>query len=310
MEAHSEHYGSRLHHHWRASEGQLLFESLPSPTGISVSRIASAGNYGMVVPVPAEDSYALSLELIHYERGELWLDGKPHRQQQLWKGHSAFFDLRASTEAYLLDPFDFLHFHMPRRFLIEYAKREGLSRFRDLEVPIGFGMDDPIIAHLGATLIPAIDRAQEANRLFVDHVTAALTAHILGTYGGNLRATARIHGGLPGWQLRKAKELIESKLDGDLTIADIALECGLTPSYFSRQFARSTGLAPHRWLLKRRVEKAKSLMRETNLRLSEIALACGFADQSHFTRVFSGAEGTTPRLWRAEIRSRIPSDDQ
>lgn len=298
----SEHYGARVHHHWRAEEGQLLFASLPSPTGISVSRIASAGHYGMVVPVPAEDSYALSLELIDYERGELWLDGKQHKQQQLWKGHSAFYDLRAATEAYLVDPFDFLHFHMPRRYITEYANREGLSGFRDLEVPTGFGMNDPIIAHLGATLIPAIDRAQEANRLFVDHVTAALTAHVLATYGGNLGLRSRLQGGLAGWQLRRAKELIESKLDGDMTIADIALECGLSPSYFSRQFARSTGLAPHRWLLQRRVDRAKSLMRETELKLSEIAIACGFADQSHFTRVFVGIEGTTPRLWRAELR--------
>jgi len=256
----------------------------------------------MVVPVPAEDSYALSLELIDYEQGELWLDGKSHRQQQLWKGHSAFYDLRASTEAYLVDPFDFLHFHMPRAFLTEYAIKEGLRGFRDLEVPTGFGIDDPIVSHLGATLLPAIDRPSEANRLFVDHVTAALTAHVLATYGGMLTAGPRMQGGLSRWQLRKAQELIESKLDGDLSIADIALECGLTPSYFSRQFARSTGLAPHRWLLKRRIDKAKSLMRETTLKLSEIALASGFADQSHFSRVFSRLEHTTPNVWRAGLQ--------
>lgn len=297
-----DHYGARVHHHWRAEEGQLLFASLPSPAGVSVSRIASAGNYGMVVPVPPEDSYALSLELIDYEQGELWLDGRQHRQQQLWKGHSAFYDLRARTEAHLVDPFDFLHFHIPRRFLADFADREGLARFLDLEVPTGFGIDDPIIAHLGATLLPAIDRSGEASRLFIDYVTGALTAHILSRYAGAARSRPRSGGGLSGWQLRRAKELIEAKLDGDLTIADIAQECGLTPSYFSRQFARSTGLVPHRWLLKRRVEKAKSLLRESDLKLSEIALACGFSDQSHFTRVFSSMENATPRLWRGRFR--------
>ncbi len=106
------------------------------------------------------------------------------------------------------------------------------------------------------------------------------------------------------WRLKRAKDLIASRLSGNLTIAEIAADCGLTPSYFTRQFAASTGMTPHRWLLKMRVEAAKQLISEGRLSLVEVALSCGFADQSHLTRIFSREVGTPPRTWARKMLPR------
>jgi AraC family transcriptional regulator len=72
----------------------------------------------------------------------------------------------------------------------------------------------------------------------------------------------------------------------------------LSVSHFSRAFHKSTGLAPHAWLLQARVESAKAMLRSGDASLSAIARACGFADQSHFARVFTSRVGLSPGAWR------------
>ena len=89
-----------------------------------------------------------------------------------------------------------------------------------------------------------------------------------------------------------------TNLGRDITLSELANECGLSLSYFTRAFKRSTGDAPHRWLLRQRVQHAKTLLREKQMSLAEIAIVCGFSDQSHFTRVFGAHIGQAPGVWR------------
>ncbi|WP_224787811.1 helix-turn-helix transcriptional regulator [Pseudomonas fluorescens] len=81
-------------------------------------------------------------------------------------------------------------------------------------------------------------------------------------------------------------------------IATIAHECGSSRAHFSRAFSRSVGAPPYRWLRTMRIERAKDLLRHSTNTLSEIAVTCGFTDQSHFNRVFRCATGATPGRWR------------
>lgn len=80
----------------------------------------------------------------------------------------------------------------------------------------------------------------------------------------------------------------------------MASACGLSRSYFVKAFYQTTGLPPHRWLIVQRVERAKEWMRNSGLPLSMIADACGFTDQSHFSRTFTRLTGVSPRRWRAD----------
>ncbi|MGJ4889336.1 helix-turn-helix domain-containing protein [Bradyrhizobium sp. HKCCYLS3077] len=295
-------YGTRLDEHWRgqSSVSSLLVKGR-SNNDITVARVIAGPGFGFVEHVPPEEGYAFSLELIDYQKGELWLGGRNTPQTNLLRNHSVFFDLRNGVDAKLEDPFDFVHFHIPRRYFADLAAAGGMSAADELRVESGHGFFDPVLMHLGLAMLPALDRPAEVNQLFLDHTMIALCSHIAGTYGVAIepRAVAK---GLAGWRLRRAKDLIASRLNGDISIAEIAAECGLTPSYFARQFAEATGTTPHRWLLKMRVEQAKQLMAEGRLSLADVAMACGFADQSHFTRVFSRETGATPRAWRDQLR--------
>jgi AraC family transcriptional regulator len=106
---------------------------------------------------------------------------------------------------------------------------------------------------------------------------------------------------LSPWQERRAKEMMASHMDRGLSIAQIASECSLSRSHFSRAFKKNTGVSPRDWFLQMRLDKAKSLLTETQLTISRISLDCGFADQSHFTRVFTRVTGLTPFSWRRSL---------
>jgi AraC family transcriptional regulator len=99
-------------------------------------------------------------------------------------------------------------------------------------------------------------------------------------------------------KLQRQVNLINVNLAHDLSIAEIAHECGLSSGYFARAFKRSTGVPPYQLLTKMRVERAKELLKDPRCELADIALLCGFVDQSHFTRVFSRSEGYSPGRWR------------
>lgn len=105
-------------------------------------------------------------------------------------------------------------------------------------------------------------------------------------------------GGLAPWQQRRAIELMSSRLGEEISLTSLANECGLSVRHFARAFRESTGVAPHQWLLRHRVDRARELLKTKALSLADVASFCGFADQSHFTRVFKGIAGVSPGSWR------------
>lgn len=114
-----------------------------------------------------------------------------------------------------------------------------------------------------------------------------------------LRATSQV-GGLSPRQLHRACDFIAEHLADDIFLDDLAELTGLTAKHFSRAFRQSTGLPPHQYLILQRVEAAKRHLIEGRMSLANIALACGFADQSHFTATFRKAVGASPRAWRLQ----------
>jgi AraC-like DNA-binding protein len=110
------------------------------------------------------------------------------------------------------------------------------------------------------------------------------------------RTTAKA--GLAPWQERRAKELLSGNLTRQVSLAEVAAECALSRGHFSKAFKATTGHSPHAWLIERRIEAARQMLQASTASLSEIAIACGFADQSHLTRVFGARVGSSPAQWR------------
>jgi AraC family transcriptional regulator len=105
-------------------------------------------------------------------------------------------------------------------------------------------------------------------------------------------------GGLAAWQANRALEYIEDNFGSKIAIREMAECVVLSKSHFSREFRHSLGCSPMAYVAALRVERAKLMMTSTRQRLTEIALACGFSDQSHLTRSFRRVVGMTPARWR------------
>lgn len=104
--------------------------------------------------------------------------------------------------------------------------------------------------------------------------------------------------GLAPWQARKTVALIEKNLEAGIRVSDLAAEVRLSPSYFSKAFKEYFGRSPQQFILARRVERAQYLMLTSDSSLCDIALAAGFADQAHLSRLFRKLVGLSPNSWR------------
>ncbi|MFS2092806.1 helix-turn-helix domain-containing protein [Pseudomonas sp. Pseusp11] len=114
-------------------------------------------------------------------------------------------------------------------------------------------------------------------------------------------------GGLSPWRENLVKQLILDHLGETLEVTELARVCALSRSHFSRAFKCSTGVSPQDWIRQQRIARAKQLIRNTDLTLTQISLECGFCDQAHFSHIFTRSEGITPFAWRCRAVRVLPS---
>jgi AraC family transcriptional regulator len=247
--------------------------------------------------IQQEDAYLVDLTLRDFPNRQYWEDGRQMPMCDLRTGQAVFHDLRRDPVAFLDKPYHDLFFYLPRGALNAIADDADAPRIGDLNYK-PMGIDDSMISGLGWAVLPALSGPGQVSQLFVDHVLLALGVHVAQTYGGMRPLSRPVRGGLAPWQVRRAKEILCANLDGSVPLKEVARECRLSVSHFSRAFRRTMGVPPHKWLLTRRIEVAKERLRDHQLSLLDVALACGFADQSHLTRVFTCVVGLSPGAWR------------
>jgi AraC family transcriptional regulator len=271
-------------------------------TKIAVTQIkCDVANNGLTAPIPPENAHLVTVQLRDCPKYELWIDGRGVQTAPLKAGTVNFYDLRLNPVANSISPFHSLHFYVPNSALDAIADAEGCSHTDRFDNDPGIGVEDRAIFALALSLLPAFERPAEANLLFVDHITLAATAHLLRAYGAGVRPIQSVAAKLAAWQERRIKEILRSRLDGNASVLQLAEACGLSLFDFARAFRKSTGLAPHQWLLRHRIDCATAILRDQpNKSLTEVASECGYASMSHFVRSFSAATGSHPDVWRED----------
>jgi AraC family transcriptional regulator len=292
-------YGNRLAQYLNMETARsCLHGSLKTP-GIAITETRDDDPvFEMSNPIPTEDAFLAQVQMRTYKNHISWEDDRPCLVGDLHAGQSILRDLKRKPAVLVQAPHHTIHFYIPRSTFDAVADDAEAQRISDLAYCPGEPIDDDVIASLGQTMRAALDKPEQANRLFVDHIMMAVAVHIAQTYGGLELKSRKARGGLAPWQECRAKEMLEAHLSGQIELSEVAEACTLSVGHFSRAFRRSTGFAPHQWLLRRRVEAAKSVMQNDRLPLADVAIECGFSDQSHFTRVFSQIMGISPAQWR------------
>ncbi|WP_414586431.1 helix-turn-helix domain-containing protein [Scytonema sp. PCC 10023] len=136
--------------------------------------------------------------------------------------------------------------------------------------------------------------------LYVDQLKTMLALHLLRKYSTCTPRIAAYSDGLPPYKLRQAIDYINDNLNRKLGLEAIANELGMSQYYFCRLFKQSMGIAPYRYLMQQRIERAKELLKQ-GVAIADIALECGFANQRHFSKAFRQFTGTTPKKYQSNL---------
>jgi AraC family transcriptional regulator len=298
----SDAYGQRLGERMRVDNAPAIVTRVLGKADMAATEVRCDQPLpGMSGSLQREDAFLVAVKLRDFPGLQYWEDGRQATVHDLRAGQVVLHDLKRNPVALLDKPYHSLHFYISRAAFNAVSDDTNAPRIGDLNYKPGAGIEDVMISSLRSTMLLAIANAEQVSQLFVDHVMLAVGIHVAQTYGGMRPLSPQVRGGLAPWQVRRAKEVLSAHLDGDIPLQEVARECHLSMSHFSRQFRRTTGLPPHKWLLTRRIEVAKEKLDDRRLSLSDVAAACGFADQSHLTRVFARMVGVTPGAWRRAL---------
>jgi AraC family transcriptional regulator len=246
-------------------------------------------------PIPVEKAFSIHLHLRANHGGRLWLGGKLVLTGNRSSGGVTILDLEEEPIAFFPNPIDVVQFYVPRTALAEFAYENSIATVGTLRWP-HCGMDTTL-RHLGMVVL-SVTQQQPTPRLFLDYLGQAVLAHATHTYGEVRIPLGFARGGLAPWQARRTKEYLIANLSGDISLASMASQCGLSVSHFARAFRQSFGMPPHRWLMAQRLDAVKTLLLHSRLTLAEIAGKCGFVDQPALNRSFKRFIGQSPGVWR------------
>jgi AraC family transcriptional regulator len=159
---------------------------------------------------------------------------------------------------------------------------------------------DPVIEAMAVAWRQELANRGSSGRLYAEHLGLALAIHLLRTYGDGSIPPHVATGGLTSRRLRQITDYMETHLDADISLKNLALIVDLSPHHFSDVFKISTGRSPHQYVLDQRIRRAKELLMGTKKSITEIAQDVGFATHSHFTEQFRKRVKITPTRYRKE----------
>ena len=160
---------------------------------------------------------------------------------------------------------------------------------------------DPRLSAMVAAAHAEMVAGFPSGRLFLDSLEQAMAVTLVNGHAVRHRPLQFSRGGLNSARLRRIKELVDAKMEGDLSLEEMAQSVGLSTAHFARMFRKSTGRTPHQFVLRQRLERAKGMLRAPDARVLDVALACGFKTQQHFAQVFRGVWGVSPTEYRQEL---------
>ncbi len=180
---------------------------------------------------------------------------------------------------------------------------EEMNCSNKIELLPGFQSRDELLWQLMQSLLAEFENGLQPNhmdQIYLESLKRALVAHLIKKYSISTRKPLSTSHGLQPHKLRLIINYINDNLDQTLSLKMLANNVGFSPSYFMALFKKSMGLAPHQYVVKQRIEKAKELLIKTPTPIAQIADQTGFADQSHLTRLIVRYTGFTPK----EIRGK------
>jgi AraC family transcriptional regulator len=171
----------------------------------------------------------------------------------------------------------------------------------EAEIIPRYAMLDPLLEQLLLAVKSSLQNGAAKDRLYTDTIAQMIAVHLARHHSSRSREfSLPTPTAIPGWKVHRLIEFIEEHLDGDLSLESMAREVQLCPLYLPRAFKSSMGKSPHQYVLQRRIERAKDLLRNTDMQIIEVALSAGFSSQSHLSTWFRRTVGVSPSDYRRQ----------
>lgn len=219
------------------------------------------------------------------------IDGKFHREQ-VANGNMLLVPAQVGCQSRWFDWGGVMFFGFdPDR--ITQAVYEACNH---VELIPQFALNDPLVHQIGLSLKAILERDSSASQLYAESLSTALIVHVLEHYSTRRPLLREYANGLSQYQLRSVVDYIDAHLDQNLSLSELSAIVKMSPHYFSQLFKQATGVTPHQFVIRARVERAKELLKNGKLPIAEVAKQVGFVDQSHLHRHCKKLLGITPRM--------------
>lgn len=264
-------------------------------------RETGTGSAERVLIRSKDDSFAVTTQLDAVPALQVYRNDKLVSETPKPKAALAIEDRASEWRHHFTAAFDQITFNIPYSRIKTFAITAGRPQFSSLECEQT--VVDEIVRGIGQSIAPLFESSAEVSPLFLEQLDLALLAHLAQNYGG-VHFPTKKKGTLATWQQQRATEFLTSQFNSQFSINTLADVCELSRSYFMKSFKDTFGRTPHRWLMEYRVMLAKEKLK-SGMPIADIAVFCGFSDQSHLTRVFSEIAGVSPGSWRRQNRILI-----
>jgi AraC family transcriptional regulator len=260
---------------------------------VEYGRLDTVGEFDFAMP-----QQAISVAFEPHDRVIWSVDGQQQRTN-LPAGSVFLYGEREFIWHHRSKPSEYVNLVLDPDLLQQMAIEHGLSANTAIEHRVIF--QDPTILHVAQLLKTEVLSGGLAGNLYVESLRNLLAVHLLRNHISGITEPKAEIVYLEGLRLKQLKDYIEDRLAEDLTIATLAALIPMSQFHFARAFKAAVGEPPHRYIMQRRMERAKVLLSVTRLSVAEISYQTGFANQSHFTTQFRKAIGLTPKQFRERV---------
>ncbi|MEM6399096.1 MAG: AraC family transcriptional regulator [Cyanobacteria bacterium P01_D01_bin.116] len=262
----------------------------------------SVGYYSLPANETPEISFLQHVIAVHVDKypvqGERLLEGRVVKKTYT-SGKIAIYPANVIQTMNWDNTIEFINLSLEPKFLENCADESNYSN--NIEILPQFAIEDPVIYSLGLALKTEINSDNDGSLVYAESAATMLAAHILRHYAVQKPVVKSFVGGISRSKLELVINYINDNLDRDLSLIQLADLVQISPNHFIRLFKQSIGVTPYQYILNCRIKKAKQLLKNQKLTITEISHQLGFYDQSRFTNTFRKRMGITPKKYRDNL---------
>jgi AraC-like DNA-binding protein len=278
--------------HWR----DRLREERPADS-LVLGRWTHDSEGGQDWLAPADPTHFVIEIALRGAQAEIFTGASPLRPGRLSAGQVHIVAAGQEGRGLFRGPCDLLHLFVPTSLAGALCDgvdgRDALNRLAG-----GPPWTDPEVERLALALVRPVPAGNSIAGLYCEGLGSAILARVFARAVQGPGSGPAGAGGLVRWRLKRVADYVDSNFAEPLRLADLARCAGLSRMHFAAQFRAATGLRPHEYVLRHRIERARELLRDPSVPLVEVALSVGFQTQAHFSTVFRQLVGETPGRWR------------